>query len=293
MGAAFRFRQSGACAKALRMIRRILRLLGFVTLVAAALALWGFVNTQADPVIRRANVHMAEWPAHAAPLRVALISDVHVQAPTMPPERLARIVAEVNAHHPDLILLAGDFIGSAALSTRDYPDAEIAAPLGKLTAPLGTWAVLGNHDHWRDKGSIAKALQAAGIHVLTNSAARVGVLTLVGADDSHTHHADPAAVDRAARALPGPALLFTHSPDVIPQLSRHFGLVLAGHTHCGQIVLPFYGQLSSSSHYGDRYRCGLIREDGRSIFVTAGLGESVLPFRFRAPPDWWLITVGR
>jgi predicted MPP superfamily phosphohydrolase len=118
------------------------------------------------------------------------------------------------------------------------------------------------------------------------------VLTLVGADDMHTHHADAAAVDRAAAALPGPTLLFTHSPDVVPKLSRRFGLVLAGHTHCGQIVLPFYGQISSSSRYGDRYRCGLIREDGRSIFVTGGLGESIVPFRFGAPPDWWLITVG-
>jgi predicted MPP superfamily phosphohydrolase len=274
------------------MIRRILRLIGFVFLVAAVLALWGFINTQADPVMRRGTVYMAEWPAHAAPLRIALISDVHVQAPTMTPERLARIVTQVNAQHPDLILLAGDYVGDGKLSTRYYSDAEIAAPLGKLLAPLGTWAVLGNHDHWRDKGSIAKALQAAGIHVLTNEAARVGVLTLVGADDMHTHHADAAAVDRAAAALPGPTLLFTHSPDLVPRLSKRFGLVLAGHTHCGQIVLPFYGQLSSSSRYGDRYRCGLIREDGRSIFVTGGLGESIVPFRFGAPPDWWLITVG-
>lgn len=271
----------------------ILRVLGSIVLLVAGLALWGFLNTQAGPVMRRGTVHMAEWPAHAAPLRIALISDVHVQAPAMPPERLARIVAEVNAQHPDLILLAGDYVGDGKLSTRYYGDAEIAAPLGKLSAPLGTWAVMGNHDHWRDKGSIAKALEAVGIHVLTNQAARVGVLTLVGADDAHTHHADPAAVDRAAAALPGPTLLFTHSPDLVPKLSRRFGLVLAGHTHCGQIVLPLWGQLSSSSHYGDRYRCGLIREDGRSIFVTGGLGESIVPFRFGAPPDWWMITVGR
>jgi uncharacterized protein len=274
------------------MIRRILRLTGFVLLVVVGLGLWGFLNTQADPVMRRATVHMSEWPAHAAPLRIALISDVHVQAPSMSVERVARIVAEVNAQHPDLILLAGDYVGDGRLATRDYTDAEIAAPLGKLLAPLGTWAVMGNHDHWRDKASIGKALAAVGIHVLTNSAARVGVLTLAGADDMFSRHADAAAVDRAAAALPGPTLLFTHSPDLVPRLSRRFGLVLAGHTHCGQIVLPFYGQVASASQYGDRYRCGLIHEDGRSIFVTAGLGTSVLPLRFGAAPDWWLITVG-
>ncbi len=270
----------------------ILRTLGLLFLLIVGLAVWAFANSLADPLVHRGIVHMADWPAHAAPLRIALISDVHAQGPDMPPERVARIVAQVNAEHPDLILLAGDYIGDRKLATRYYSDAEIAAPLGKLSAPLGTWAVLGNHDHWRDKGTIGKALAAVGIHVLTNSAARVGVLTLAGADDAHSHHADPAAVDRAAAALPGPTLLFTHSPDLVPKLSRRFTLVLAGHTHCGQVVLPFYGQISSSSHYGDRYRCGLIREDGRSIFVTGGLGTSIVPFRFGAPPDWWLITVG-
>ena len=270
----------------------ILRAFAFLFLVLAGLSVWGFANTQAEPVIRRGIVHMSEWPAHAAPLRIALISDVHAQGPDMPPERVARIVAQVNAQHPDLILLAGDYVGDRRLSTRLYSDAEIAAPLGKLLAPLGIWAVLGNHDHWRTHGSMAKALEKVGVHVLTNSAARVGVLTLAGADDAFSEHADAAAVDRAARALPGPTLLLTHSPDLVPQLSRRFGLVLAGHTHCGQIVLPFYGQVASSSHYGDRYRCGLMHEDGRSIFVTSGLGTSVVPFRFGAPPDWWLITVG-
>jgi len=270
----------------------ILRLLAFTFLVVAALSLWGFLNAQADPVMRRGIVHMSDWPAHAAPLRIALIGDVHVQGPDMPPDRVARIVAQVNAQHPDLILLAGDYIGDRQLSTRLYSDAEIAAPLGKLLAPLGTWAVLGNHDHWRNRGSIAKALEAAGIHVLTNSAARVGILTLVGADDIYSRHADAGAVDRAAAALPGPTLLLTHSPDLVPQLSRRFGLVLAGHTHCGQIVLPLYGPVASSTRYGDRYRCGLVREDGRSIFVTGGLGTSIVPFRFGAPPEWWLITVG-
>lgn len=271
----------------------ILRWLAFFFLFAAGLSVWGFANAQADPVMRRGIVHMNDWPEHAAPLRIALISDVHVQGPDMPPERLARIVAQVNAQRPDLILLAGDYVGDRQLSTRLYPDAEIAAPLGRLVAPLGTWAVLGNHDHWRDKGSMAKALEKAGIRVLANSAARVGVLTLAGADDAFSDHADVAAVDRAAAALPGPTLLLTHSPDLVPQLPRRFGLVLAGHTHCGQIVLPLYGQLSSSSHFGDRYRCGLVREAGRSIFVTGGLGTSVLPFRFGALPEWWLITVGR
>jgi hypothetical protein len=270
----------------------ILRALGLILLVMLALAGWGYANILADPVVRRASLALPDWPANTAPLRIALIGDVHMQGPDMPPERVARIVAQVNAEHPDLILLAGDFVGDRSLATRTYSDAEIAAPLGKLLAPLGTWAVLGNHDYWRDGPAMRKALESTGIRVLDNQAARVGVLTLVGAGDSATHHEDIAALTRAAAALPGPVLLFAHSPDVVPGLPRRFALVLAAHTHCGQIVLPLWGTLVSASRYGDRYRCGVIEESGRRIVVTAGLGASVVPFRFGAPPDWWLITLG-
>jgi len=268
------------------------RILGLTLLVLLALAGWGYVNLLADPVVRRASFALHDWPANTAPLRVALISDVHMQGPDMPPERVARIVAQVNAEHPDLILLAGDFIGDRMLGTRSYSDAEIAAPLGKLLAPLGTFAVLGNHDEWRDPAAMRKALSDVGIRVLDNQAVRAGVLTLAGAGDAATHHDDIAALGRAAAALPGPILLFAHSPDLVPKLPAAFALVLAGHTHCGQIMVPLRGSLASSSRYGDRYRCGVIREGGRAIVVTAGLGASVVPFRFGAPPDWWLLTLG-
>jgi predicted MPP superfamily phosphohydrolase len=75
-------------------------------------------------------------------------------------------------------------------------------------------------------------------------------------------------------------------------LGRHFPIVLAGHTHCGQIVLPLYGAIETGSKYGNRYLCGVIREHGRAVVVTGGIGTSLLPFRFGAPPDWWLVTLG-
>ncbi|WP_213982660.1 metallophosphoesterase [Sphingomonas sp. dw_22] len=270
----------------------MLRILGLILLLLLGLAGWGYANVLADPVVRRAAITMPGLPATAQPLRVALISDVHVQGPDMPPERVARIVAQVNAERPDLVLLAGDFVGDRALGTRSYSDAEIAAPLGRLRAPLGVYAVLGNHDYWRAPSGMRSALQAAGIRMLDNRALRVGGITLVGIGDEQTGHANVPAVVQAAARLPGPILAFTHSPDVIPRLPPQFGAVLAGHTHCGQIVLPWYGALTTASRYGDRYRCGVIHEGARAIVVGAGWGTSVLPFRFGAPPDWWLVTIG-
>lgn len=270
----------------------LLRGLGLILLLILALLGWGYWNILADPVVRRTAVALPGWREGVAPLRVALIGDVHVQGPDMPPERVARIVAQVNAEHPDLILIAGDMVGDRMLGTRTYSDKEIAESLAGLSAPLGVWVVLGNHDHWRDGAAMRSALEAAGIGVLENEAVRLGVLTLIGAGDAHTGHEDMAMVEELAAALPGPTLLFAHSPDLAPALSARFPLLLAAHTHCGQIVLPFKGSIASSSRYGERYRCGVIREGARTVVVTSGWGASVVPLRYGAPPDWWLVTVG-
>ena len=270
----------------------MLRLVALIAFAGVALLGWGYANIVADPVVRRTAVAMADWPAGASPIRVALIGDIHVQGPDMPPARLARLVAQVNAARPDLVLLAGDFVGDRQLATRTYSDAETVAPLAGLRARLGVFAVLGNHDHWRDGKGIARALKAAGIALLDNRALRAGPVTLAGIGDAHTGNADIRAVDMAAAALPGPLLAFTHSPDVVPALPARFATVLAGHTHCGQIVLPLVGAVASASAYGERYRCGVIREGGRTVVVTSGWGASVLPLRFGARPDWWLVVLG-
>lgn len=268
------------------------RVLLILLLLALAVPVLGYVNAIADPVVHRANVGFQSWPVGAPPVRVALLADLHIQGPDLSPERMARIAAQVNAQKPDLILIAGDFSGDRALRTRLYSEAEIAASLGGLKAPLGVYAVLGNHDHWRDGPAMRRAVSATGIPVLVNQAVRAGPLTIAGADDIHTRNADVEALTRSAAALPGPTLVLSHSPDIAPVLPPRFGLVLAGHTHCGQIVLPLIGRVTTASRYGERYACGMIREAGRTTIVSAGIGTSVLPFRFGAPPDFWMVTIG-
>lgn len=268
------------------------RALAVLLLLALAVPLIGYRNATADPIVRRANVGFESWPAGAPPVRVALLADIHGQGPDLSPERMARIAAQVNAQKPDLILIAGDFSGDRTLRTRLYSEAEIAASLKGLEAPLGVYAVLGNHDHWRDGPAMRRAVEAMGIPVLANQAVRAGPLTLAGADDIHTDNADVSALARTAAALPGPTVVLSHSPDLAPILPPQFGLVLAGHTHCGQIVLPLIGYLATASRHGERYACGMIREPGRTTIVSAGIGASVLPLRFGAPPDFWIVTMG-
>lgn len=270
-------------------IRRWLLLL--VALVLGLIG-WGYWTAIADPVVREAAIGLAGWPAGAAPVRVVLISDIHVAGPDMPPERVARIVGRINALHPDLVLIAGDLVSDRNLATRHNSMAEAVAPLAGLRARYGAVAVLGNHDHWRDAGQAHAALARAGVRVLDNGALEAGPLAVGGVDDDFTGHADLAAAVARMRALPGARILLSHSPDPFPDLPADVGLMLAGHTHCGQVRLPFVGALKTMSRYGQRYACGLIRENGRVLIVTAGLGTSGVPLRLGAVPDLWLVTVG-
>ncbi|HEV7289139.1 metallophosphoesterase [Sphingomonas sp.] len=259
--------------------------------LALAFAGYGYWGALRDPIVRRATIEMADWPKGKAPLRVVLLSDLHVAGPDMPPARLARIVARVNKLKPHLVLIAGDLVSDKRVSTHRYTEDEAVAPLRGLRAPFGVVAVLGNHDHWRDTAGMRRALEANRVTVLSNSVIRRAGLILAGADDDFTGRADPAALARAVEALAGPVVALSHSPDIVPALPSRFGLILAGHTHCGQIKLPLIGRPATMSRHGDRFACGLIREGDRTIVVSAGLGTSLLPVRIGAPPDLWLLEL--
>lgn len=135
-----------------------------------------------------------------------------------------------------------------------------------------------------------RALEAAGVTLLANQAVVRGPLVIAGVDDAYSRHARTAETLAAARRLAGARLVLTHSPDIAPLLPADFGPLLAGHTHCGQVLVPFYGSLDPVPRYLVRYRCGIVREGGRTVIVGAGIGGS-LPLRLNAPPDLWLVTL--
>ncbi len=273
--------------KPMVLIRRLL----FAS-VAIGLAVIAFAYSTATsaPVVRRAQISVPGL-AVGETVRLLLISDIHVGGPDMPPSRLARIVDQISALRPDLVLVAGDLISDKRVATRRYSMAEAVAPLAALRPRLGTFAVLGNHDHWHDPGAARTALRRAGVTVLDNRAVQAGPLALGGLDDAFTNRADVPATLAQLRRLSGPRILLSHSPDPFAGLPADVPLMLAGHTHCGQIRLPLIGAPVSVSAYGKRYECGLIQERGRSLIVTAGLGTSGLPLRIGAVPDMWLIEL--
>ena len=271
---------------------RLRRLLTVLAVIGLVLAMLGYWNATRDPIVRQASLAVSGWPQGEAPLKVLLVSDIHVAGPDMPPARLRRIIGELNRLKSDVVLIAGDLVSEKRTATHIYTASQVVAPLADFRARLGTVAALGNHDHWFDPAALASELRRHGIRVLENEAAGIGPLVVGGVGDEFTGHDDLAATYAAMDQLPAkPRIVMTHSPDIVPDLPQPVAAVFAGHTHRGQISLPLIGPISRMSRYGHRFACGAINDSGQAVFVAAGLGTSILPLRFGAPPDVWLVTL--
>jgi len=255
---------------------------------AGAAAVWaGWIEPRRLATVRH-TLELPLWPARLDGLRLGILTDLHAGAPHAGREPIARAVERLNAERPDVMLLLGDFADAHPLwGGRLAPDA-VARILARLDAPLGTFAVLGNHD-WKATGAgMWAALWRAGVPVLENEAVRLtapgGPLHVAGLADLRSRRADP--VSALASVPPGePVVLLSHDPDVFPHVPDRVALTLAGHTHGGQVAIPLLRRPAIPSAYGERYARGHVVEDGRHLYVSSGLGTSGLPLRLLAPPE--------
>jgi predicted MPP superfamily phosphohydrolase len=222
-------------------------------------------------------------------------------APHMSVQRLDAIVQRMNSQHPDIVVLLGDFVGGhdpAEARTEADRSAAMAGlpPFGKLQAPLGVWAVLGNHDWWYDGPAIERGLQAAGVQVMENDRTRIsregGAFWLSGLADYESTRELP-SYSHTLADLEGadPILAIAHWPDVFAAAPPQVALTIAGHSHCGQVNLPFFGRLMHASRGSERWPCGLYEERGRKLYVTGGVGVSIIPARFLQPPEIVVVTL--
>ena len=241
--------------------------------------------------LERVAVPLAALPAGLAGLRIGFLTDIH-HDPDWPLALLERGIALLQAAEPDLILLGGDYVVDRADGF-----APCAALLGRLRAPLGVYAILGNHDYRPGGEALAAQLAAAGPVLLRNEAVRLGApdddpLWVVGLDDALRGQPDFAAA--SARVPAGEfALLLAHEPDIADQLnSDRVGLQLSGHTHGGQVVLPGFGPPLLPA-LGRRYLRGLRHDAGHPVYTSRGLGAVPPYLRFNCPPEVTLLTLAR
>ena len=225
-------------------------------------------------------------PAHDG-LTIAHLSDLHV-ASRRAPRALHHAVRLANAAKPDLVALTGDYVCFSAKRL----DA-LRRALEPLSGPVV--AVLGNHDHWTDPDAVQRALETLGITVLRNAhqtlMLRGEPFHVVGLDDNVTRNAD---VARAFESVPahGTRLALSHDPNAADSLTDlDAALVLAGHTHGGQVRLPGITALLAK-RAGLRYLAGLYDVKGMPLYVSRGLGQSV-PLRIGARPELGLLRLRR
>lgn len=223
--------------------------------------------------------------------RIAQLSDLHIGS-LCPRARADRWADRANALDVDLCALTGDYVTSGVAFHED-----IAAVLGRLRARDGVIAVMGNHDYFGDGEPLIKLLRARGVAVLRNEhtvlARDADRVTIAGVDDVWTRRAD---VDRAlaGRDPAIPAIVLAHDPALFPALAaRGAALVLSGHTHWGQIALPFLATRYNVSRLAHRYHAGTFREGGSTLYVHPGMGTTGPPVRFGSPPEITVLRLRR
>src|SRR5688572_2458168 len=182
------------------------------------------------------------------PLRIAILTDLHVGSPFNGIDKLRDIVARTNAAQPDIICILGDLLSNGPKGARSErpgfigPE-QVSGELASLRAPVGVFGVLGNHDNWLDHDRVAAALEKNGVRLLEDKAERLdtpaGSIWLAGVSDYWTRSHDIAAALAAIGSDTAPVILKTHSPDLFPDVPSRVALTLAGHTHGGQVRFPF------------------------------------------------------
>lgn len=263
-------------------------------------------------VVNQYEIRIKDWNPSFDGLRIALISDIHAGSNSIDEAKLHLIVEMTNEQNPDVIVLLGDYISqnreNKPINERSLKmEASVMADnLAGLRAKHGVFAVLGNHDGWYGDAEIAAELRRIGYTVLQNEIAIIqkdgSKLRLLGLKDHlqldswQTFDSSVRKIVAANEAV-GDIIVLEHSPDVFhvlnyfKTLGRDLKLTLAGHTHGGQVWLPVLGSPVVPTTYGQKYAYGHIKEEGSDMFVTSGIGTSILPFRFMVPPEIAVVTI--
>lgn len=239
--------------------------------------------------ISQTRVQIKRLPTGLDGLRIVLMADFHL-FPFTSVDLVQLAIHQAGALNPDLVLLAGDFVYSEAEAAYD-----LSPMLAQLNPKLGSFAVLGNHDHVKGAAIVRRALERSGIEVLSNR----GVTLSVGSSSFYL-----AGVESMAAGVPNvraafasyrsdaPTLVLAHEPDTIDYYSQRvpIDLQLSGHSHGGQIRLPFVGPIILPM-WGRRYPRGLYRVGDSQLFTSQGIGMVDLPVRVNCPPEVAEITL--
>jgi uncharacterized protein len=271
--------------------RRLPRALQRIFLVVMAIFLGIFYVHRVEPSwieVRSLSMPLPRLAPEFSGYRIVQLSDIHADR-WMTTDRLVKIVRRVNQLKPDLVVLTGDFVTRSA----EEFSPNLAA-FSQLRSVDRTLAVMGNHDAWTNPLMIQNVLEAAGVQVLNNQVATLqrksARLSIAGVDDIW---AKRDRLDQVLAALPseGAAILLAHEPDFAEQSAAtgRFDLELSGHSHGGQVKLPFMKRILPPLAY--KYPIGQYKVGNMIQYTNRGLGMSGLPLRFNCRPEITVFTL--
>ncbi|HKO97374.1 MAG TPA: metallophosphoesterase [Pyrinomonadaceae bacterium] len=265
----------------------------FVLLLACVI-FWAFLVEPNRLVTREQTIAIDNWPKELDGLKIAVLSDIHVGGWCIDDQKMRLIIERTNKLQPEIIVILGDYM-SGDSETSDRVEPEVFGPvLKELKAPLGVYSVLGNHDWWWKGQRVRDGLESNGIKVLEDEVLEVKrqgrSVWLAGLADLWTR---PQRIEPTISQVPSgqPIIALTHNPDIFPRVPERVQLLLAGHTHGGQIRFPIMGTVIEPSRVSESYERGHVFENNHHLFVTTGIGTSILPIRFGVPPEIVLLTV--
>ena len=273
--------------------------------VAGGGALLGGYSVLVEPSwlrVVRLRLPLAGLPESLSGLKVAHLTDLHLGR-YVSAGHLRQMVQMTNRERPDLVLLTGDYVHGSPGFIR--PVFQI---LARLESRLGSAGVLGNHDHWEDAGESLRQMRTAGIHVLDNRRLWIGEgglttvaapssgLCVAGVGDLWEDKQDLDVLGDAPAEMP--RLLLSHNPDFAEghsaRAKKHqVDLILAGHTHGGQVRLPGTRSIITPSRYGSKYARGMVQGPAFPVFVSTGVGMTILPVRMLVRPEIVIFTLVR
>jgi uncharacterized protein len=284
-----------------RMSRRRFLLAGGLLGAGLAGSYWhAFHFSPYSPVVTRRRLFLDGLPPAFEGLKVVHLTDLH-HSDIVPLSYLEECIDTANSLDPDLVVLTGDYItmdsGLGRTRIRNRYVAPLEGLLRRIRARLGIYAVMGNHDVAAAYHEVVALMDGCGIPLLQDESTwledRGHRLALVGLRDFGTQIVDRRRVFARLRAGE-PALVLMHNPDFFPEMDEERNaLIFAGHTHGGQVRIPFYGAVSSyiPSRYGNRYAEGVFRKGNLTMFVNRGLGVIRTPVRINCRPEIALVTL--
>lgn len=260
----------------------------FLSFFVPLLCFIAYFKALSDVKVVKVSINVSNWHKSNNDLKIAVLADLHIGSLGFNLNKLKQIVELTNEQKPDIVFLLGDYLVNKGPLKKQIMPEPIANELKNLRAHYGVIAILGNHDWWVDGERVRKTFEDNGIIVLENQSIKVnngkGSFWVAGLADLTTRKVD---IEGTLAEIndESPIILLSHNPDVFPQVPERVTLTLAGHTHGGQVKLPIFGRPFVPSKYNEQYAYGHIVKGNKNLFISAGLGNSIVPIRIATKPE--------